>query len=28
VGNPPPEFQAFVRSEISAWRKLIQEMKL
>jgi len=28
VGNPPPEFQAFVRSEIEAWRKLIREMKL
>jgi len=28
VGNPPSEFQAFVRSEIEAWRKLIQEMKL
>jgi len=28
VGNPPPEFQAFVRSEIAAWRKLIREMKL
>ena len=28
VGNPPPEFQAFVRAEIEAWRKLIEEMKL
>lgn len=28
VGNPPPEFQAFVRSEIAAWRKLIREMNL
>jgi len=28
VGNPPPEFKAFVRSEIKAWAKLIREMKL
>ena len=28
VGMPPAEFQAFVRSEIEAWRKLIREMKL
>jgi len=28
VGNPPPEFQAFVHSEIAAWRKLIREMNL
>ncbi|MDH3287514.1 MAG: tripartite tricarboxylate transporter substrate binding protein [Betaproteobacteria bacterium] len=28
VGNPPPEFNAFVRSEIAAWRKLIREMGL
>jgi len=28
VGNPPAEFQAFVRSEIAAWRKLIREMGL
>lgn len=28
VGMPPAEFQAFVRSEIAAWRKLIREMKL
>ena len=28
VGNPPPEFKAFVDSEIEAWAKLIREMKL
>lgn len=28
VGNSPAEFDAFVRSEIAAWRKLIREMKL
>jgi tripartite-type tricarboxylate transporter receptor subunit TctC len=28
VGNPPAEFDAFVRAEIAAWRKLIREMKL
>ena len=28
VGNPPEEFGAFVRAEISEWSKLIREMKL
>jgi tripartite-type tricarboxylate transporter receptor subunit TctC len=28
VGNPPAEFDAFVRSEIAAWGKLIRDMKL
>jgi len=28
VGNPPAEFDAFVRSEIAAWRDLIHKMKL
>jgi tripartite-type tricarboxylate transporter receptor subunit TctC len=28
VGNPPPEFTAYVHSEIKAWAKLIREMKL
>lgn len=28
VGNSPAEFEAFVRTEIAAWRKLIREMKL
>jgi tripartite-type tricarboxylate transporter receptor subunit TctC len=28
VGNTPAEFEAFVRSEIAAWAKLIREMKL
>lgn len=28
VGNSPAEFDAFVRSEISEWAKLIREMKL
>ena len=28
VGNPPAEFDAFVRSEIAAWAKLIGKMKL
>ena len=28
VGNPPAEFEAFVRSEIAAWGKLIRDMKL
>lgn len=28
VGNPTPEFNAFVRDEIAAWAKLIHEMKL
>lgn len=27
-GQPPAEFDAFVRSELATWRKLIQEMKL
>ena len=28
LGNPPAEFDAFVRSEITAWAKLIHDMKL
>ena len=28
VGNPPAEFDAFVRSEIAEWGKLIRDMKL
>ena len=28
VGNPPAEFDAFVRSEIAAWGKLIPDMEL
>jgi len=28
VGDPPAEFDAFVRDEIVTWRKLIHEMKL
>ena len=28
VGNPPAEFDAFVRSEIAVWAKLIGKMKL
>jgi tripartite-type tricarboxylate transporter receptor subunit TctC len=28
VGNSPAEFDAFVRSEIAMWAKLIREMKL
>ena len=28
VGNPTPEFDAFVRSELKAWAELIREMKL
>jgi tripartite-type tricarboxylate transporter receptor subunit TctC len=28
VGNSPAEFDAFVRSEIATWAKLIREMKL
>ncbi len=28
VGNPPAEFDAFVRSEIAEWSKLIRDMKL
>lgn len=28
VGIPPAEFQAFVREEIEAWRKLIRQMNL
>ncbi|HKA41907.1 MAG TPA: tripartite tricarboxylate transporter substrate binding protein [Burkholderiales bacterium] len=28
VGNPPAEFDAFVRAEIATWTKLIREMKL
>jgi tripartite-type tricarboxylate transporter receptor subunit TctC len=28
VGNPPAEFDAFVRSEIAAWAKLVSKMKL
>jgi tripartite-type tricarboxylate transporter receptor subunit TctC len=28
VGNSPAEFDAFVRSEIAQWAKLIREMKL
>jgi len=28
VGNPPAEFEAFVRTEIAEWGKLIRDMKL
>jgi hypothetical protein len=27
-GNPPAEFDAFVRAEIAEWGKLIRDMKL